>query len=361
MMSSVLASIETRITRLGVLLEPNDDPTEAEGVLNPASARTRDGKFLLYPRAVAKGNVSRIGLVEVNGSLDAPKCTRLGFVLEPKESYEFRCQPGGYGCEDPRVTFIPVLDAYVMAYTAYGTDGPRIVVAISKDAYEWERLGLVEFAPGLPCGEDKDGVFFPEPVYSPDGVLSIGLYHRPMLRVSAADLIAAVPLIIGKAPRDRECVRIGYIPLEPVLRDRRNLLRVAESVIVIEPAETWGQIKNGAGTPPVRIEEGWLSLFHAVDAVWSSTHAPDGRSSLEYRVGAIVHDLERPHIVRYRSPMPIFAPETVEELRGTVNNVVFPTAIAERTDIGPRTYDVYYGMADARIGRVRLAVGASTP
>jgi beta-1,2-mannobiose phosphorylase / 1,2-beta-oligomannan phosphorylase len=93
--------------------------------------------------------------------------------------------------------------------------------------------------------------------------------------------------------------------------------------------------------------------------VWSAAHAPDGRSSLEYRVGVIVHDVERPHIVRYRSPMPIFAPETVEEMRGTVNNVVFPTAITERADIAPRTYDVYYGMADARIGRARLAVGAS--
>jgi predicted GH43/DUF377 family glycosyl hydrolase len=360
MISQELASLETKVTRLGVLLEPNEDASEAEGVLNPASARSRDGKLLLYPRAVGKGNISRIGLVEVNGSPDAPKCTRLGFVFEPKEPYEFRFQPGGHGCEDPRVTFISVLDAYVMAYTAFGVDGPRIVIALSKDAYEWERLGLVEFAPGLPCGEDKDGVFFPEPVYSPDGVLSIGLYHRPMLRVSASDIIAAVPLILAKAPRDRECARIGYIPLEPVLRDRRNLLRVAESVIVIEPAETWGQIKNGAGTPPVRIDEGWLSLFHGVDAVWSMDHTPDGRSSLEYRVGVIVHDAERPHIVRYRSPMPIFAPETIEEMRGIVNNVVFPTAITERADIGPRTYDVFYGMADARIGRARLAIGASS-
>jgi predicted GH43/DUF377 family glycosyl hydrolase len=360
MQTRTLASIRTSITRLGVLIEPNGDPSEAEGVLNPASARARDGKLLLYPRLVAEGNVSRIGLVEVGGSLDAPVCTRLGFVFEPKEPYELRSLPGGYGCEDPRVTFLPVLDAYLMAYTAFGPDGPRIAVAISHDGYAWERLGLVEFAPGLPHGEDKDGVFFPEPVYSPEGVLSIALYHRPMLRVFTSDIVAAVPLILAKDPRDRECARIGYIPLEPVLQDRRNVLKVLESVIVLEPCETWGQIKNGAGTPPVRINEGWLSLYHGVDAVWSAAHAPDGRSSLEYRVGLIVHDAERPHIVRYTSPMPIFAPETIEELRGTVNNVVFPTAITERPDIGERTYDVYYGMADSRIGRMRLAVGSST-
>jgi beta-1,2-mannobiose phosphorylase / 1,2-beta-oligomannan phosphorylase len=359
MLPHTLASIETTITRLGVLLEPNGDPAEVEGILNPASTRARDGKLLLYPRLVAEGNVSRIGLVEVSGPLETPICTRLGLVFEPQEPYELRSRPGGYGCEDPRVTYIPVLDAYVMAYTAFGPDGPRIAVAISQDAYTWERLGLLTFAPGLPCGDDKDGVFFPEPVYSPEGVLSIAVYHRPMLRVFASDIIAAVPLIIAKPPRDRECVRIGYIPLEPILQDRSNLLRVAESTIVIVPLETWGQIKNGAGTPPMRIEEGWLSLFHAVDAVWSADHAPDGRSSLEYRVGAVVHDSERPHILRYCSPMPIFAPQTLEELRGTVNNVVFPTGITERPDIGARTYDVYYGMADSRVGRVRLVVGSS--
>jgi len=56
------------------------------------------------------------------------------------------------GCEDPRVTFVPVLDRYLMAYTAFGTDGPRIAVAHSQDGYRWERLGLASFAPDLPQG-----------------------------------------------------------------------------------------------------------------------------------------------------------------------------------------------------------------
>ncbi len=305
--SQALASIETSITRLGVALEPSGDPAEAEGVLNPASARTRDGKLLLYPRMVAQGNVSRVGLVEVGGSPSAPMFARHGFVLEPKEPYELRSQSGGYGCEDPRVTFIAAIDAYVMAYTAYGPEGPRIAVAISHDAYAWERLGLLAFAPGLPAGDDKDGVFFPEPVLSPNGVLSIALYHRPMLHLSTVHGYMAVPVVLDLPPRDRECTRIGYIPLEPVLRDRRNLLNVTESVLVLEPDAHWGRVKTGGGTPPVRIAEGWFSLFHAVDPIWSE----DGRCGMRYRVGAVVHDIERPHLVRYRSPEPIFAPETM--------------------------------------------------
>jgi len=36
--------------------------------------------------------------------------------------------------------------------------------------------------------------------------------------------------------------------------------------------------------------------------------------------------------------------------------VVFPTAIDERTDLGARIYDVYYGMADYAIGAARLTL-----
>ncbi|HTV73035.1 MAG TPA: hypothetical protein VME66_04990 [Candidatus Acidoferrales bacterium] len=356
MESTPLASIETSFARLGVVLSPNQSPLEVEGVLNPASARTRDGKLLLYPRVVAQGNTSRIGLVEVHETPEALTFERCGFVLEPEAPYELRTRAGGYGCEDPRVTFVPALDLYLMAYTAYGPEGPRIAVATSADAYHWERLGLVQFAPGLPNGDDKDGVFFPEPVLSPSGVLSIAMYHRPMLHISAVDGNAAVPIILDMPAHERECTRIGYIPFEPVQRDRRNLLNVEESTIVLEPGPLWGRLKTGGGTPPVRIDEGWFSLYHAVDASWSGE-----RWVMKYRAGVIVHEYERPDIVRYRSPEPVFSPETPDELRGVVNNVVFPTAIDVVPGSPLRTYDVYYGMADARIGRVRCGVGASTP
>ena len=119
-----IVHVESRITRMGVALAPLDIPTEAEGVLNPASARDRDGRLLIYPRAVAKGNVSRVGLVRVEEDGAARRYERIGFALEPQAPYELRDVPGGQGCEDPRVTYMPVLDSYVMAYTAFGPAGP---------------------------------------------------------------------------------------------------------------------------------------------------------------------------------------------------------------------------------------------
>ena len=44
-----------------------------------------------------------------------------------------------------------------------------------------------------------------------------------------------------------------------------------------------------------------------------------------------------------------------QERRGAIANVVFPTGIDRRDDLGtPDRFDVYYGMADSRIGVARL-------
>jgi predicted GH43/DUF377 family glycosyl hydrolase len=44
-----------------------------------------------------------------------------------------------------------------------------------------------------------------------------------------------------------------------------------------------------------------------------------------------------------------------QEIYGTVSNVVFPTGIDRRDDLGlPDRFDIYYGMADSSIGVARL-------
>ena len=67
-------------------------------------------------------------------------------------------------------------------------------------------------------------------------------------------------------------------------------------------------------------------------------------------------------MIRYRSPEPVLTPELPQERTGTVANVVFPTAIDRRDDLGsPDRFDVYYGMADDRIGVARLDVPEFLP
>ena len=49
-------------------------------------------------------------------------------------------------------------------------------------------------------------------------------------------------------------------------------------------------------------------------------------------------------------------PEHDRECNGVVDNVVFPTGIDPRADLGARTFDVYYGMADYSIGAFRMTM-----
>lgn len=351
-----LEQLHARIERLGTVLQPDGESTEVGGVLNPAATRAPGGELLLYPRCVAHGNISRVRTVRVAFERDRFDCRRLEFALQPQAPYEVRPHPG-YGCEDPRVTYISALESYVMAYTAFGPDGPRVALAISADAYHWDRLGPVRFAGSANVvGDDKDAAFFPEPVLSPKGRKCLAFYHRPMLHLSSVDGRAAIPMIERMPFEDRESIRIAYVPIGPVLKDRTNLCSVSESRQVLCPDEKWGSIKIGAGTPPVRITLGgtkaWLALFHGVDSLGGGGRKP----SLRYSAGIVIHDLERPDRILYRSPSPVLVPESNEERKGVVDNVVFPTGLDPRPDLGDGVYDVYYGMGDYAIGAARLSV-----
>lgn len=340
--------IRESFTRLGVVLRPSALFGERNDVLNPACARLRDGSLQLYPRMVAPGNISRIGSFRAHVRRDGTmELEQVGFALEPEAEYEIRSQAGGYGCEDPRVTFIESLDTYVMAYVAFGPRGPDIALAVSRDGLKWRRLGPVRFGGERASFADKDAAFFPEPVLSPSGVRSLAFYHRPTLRISLQHGRRAVTALQRLAPREREGIAIAYVPLAQVQKSLKRLCSVTETHRLTLPVANWGAIKVGAGTPPVRVREGWLSVIHGVDLL---EHA-SGAALLRYCAGIVVHDRTRLDRIVYRSSRPLLVPEVHGEVHGTVGHVVFPTAIDPR---GPRSFDIYYGMADYEIGRGRL-------
>ncbi len=63
----------------------------------------------------------------------------------------------------------------------------------------------------------------------------------------------------------------------------------------------------------------------------------------------------RPTHIFYRSLKPALIPDGLLEMTGTVDNVVFPTGVDRRDDLGwPDRFDVYYGLADSRIGVARF-------
>ena len=153
------------------------DPHEAEGVLNPASGRgRRTGELYLLPRMVAAGNVSRVGLAEVDRRDGVPvgverarrACsspTRAGSAAPTTPAWRTRGSPGS------RCSAL-----HVMTYVAYGPLGPRPALAgldgPARAGGGWARCisaTSTTLDTDLNLFPNKDVVFFPEPVPGPDG------------------------------------------------------------------------------------------------------------------------------------------------------------------------------------------------
>ena len=97
-------------------------------------------------------------------------------------------------------------------------------------------------------------------------------------------------------------------------------------------------------------------------APWELLKIGGGSHPLCYSAGAMVLSKEYPQFIRYRSAQPVLTPVLPQERNGFVPNVVFPTGIDRRDDLGtPDRFDIYYGMADNRIGVARLDVAEVLP
>jgi predicted GH43/DUF377 family glycosyl hydrolase len=280
---------------------------------------------------------------------------RLGIALEPEAEYELRPNGGG-GCEDPRITseelaqngarretvpdwfggarrtlcaFVEPLRRYVMTYAAFSARGPRIALAVSEDLFHWKRIGLARFAAyqGIPFDDvdDKDSSLFPVAIPNPSGQPEMAMLHRPLFP--------------------------GTRPEEAVDAPRFGKFTSHERLAT--PVSPWERLKIGAGTPPVLIRHGWLIVYHGVSEIGDD---PDNTAHhLRSSAGVMVVSKEHPQLIRYRSADPVLTPSLPQERDGTVANVVFPTGIDRRDDLGsPDRFDVYYGMADNRIGVARL-------
>ena len=352
------------LRRLGVLMEPEPgNPLEAEGVLNPGAARGQDDKLYLFPRLVGRGNHSRIGIARVlfDATGDPVGVERLGIALEPEIAYELRADGSG-GCEDPRITFVEPLRRYVMTYTALSRNGPRIALAISEDLFRWQRLGLATFQPfgGIEFEgvDNKDASVFPVAIPDPSGQPSMAILQRPLFPGTRPEETACQP-----EPRsvdiDRESIWISYCSMAMADCEPFHLCHFGSHHRLATPVAPWERLKIGGGTPPILTRHGWLIVYHGVSELSASTASA---RELCYSAGVLVLSEERPQVIRYRSREPVLVPELPQERLGTVANVVFPTGIDRRDDLGSLDrFDVYYGMADNRIGVARLDIPERLP
>ena len=235
----------------------------------------------------------------------------------------------------------PVLDA-----------GHRIAAAVSRDLIHWRRTGLVRFAPlhgiDLTAQDNKDAMLFPEPVPAPDGRLSLALLHRPAFRAQDQDWAYAVTARQGHGER-RPCMWISYAPLDEIAAGAHVVF--GQHHLLAGPEQEWEHLKIGGGTPPVRVAQGWLVFYHGVSG--RRVEGSAQQHEVCYSAGALLLDARDPRRVLQRSAESILAPRVAAERAGVVPRVVFPTGVDAWAD---GTLDVYYGMADSRIGVARAAL-----
>jgi predicted GH43/DUF377 family glycosyl hydrolase len=208
------------------------------------------------------------------------------------------CELEEFGVEDPRITVID--GRFCFTYVAVSRHGAATALASTSDFRQFVRHGIIF------CPENKDVVLFPERI---DG--QFVALHRP----NAATPFCRPEMWVA---RSHDLINWGrHQPLHGGLTE-------------------WETGRVGAGTPPVRTEDGWLEIYHG-----NRQPTRPGEVGM-YSTGVLLLDPNNPARVLRRTRSSICAPTAEYERRGFVPDVVFPTGIIETGD----SFLVYYGAAD---------------
>ncbi len=331
--------IELKRAKENPILSPNENMEwESKAVFNPGAVLIDDKVYLLY-RAIGEYDtyISRIGLAT---SIDGVSFERKNEdpIIEPSDDYD------KWACEDPRVT--KVGDTFYITYVALSQrirDGGKPTYEIihnlnsqtalvtTKDFVKFERHGII-----TPKNSDnRDVVIFPEKIDDKFVIL-----HRPhrwsknwFENPKSKKIDVDIPVPFEELPQ-RPATWISYSSDLKSWSNHRLLIRSTH-----EHDE-----KTGSGAPPIRTDEGWLLIYHHV--------RKDENDNIIYSAKAALLDLKDPSKIISKIPYPILFPKEEYEIKGDVNNVVFPTGIFVKDS----KLFVYYGMADKYCGLATIVL-----
>ncbi len=301
---------------------------EEYATFNPAAV-VKDGKvFVLYRAEDASGeqqigrHTSRLGWAE---SSDGLRFTRRGApVLYPdtdaQRQYEW---PGGV--EDPRIVESDDR-TYVLTYTQWNRDVPRLAVATSRDLINWTKHGPA-FA-GAAGGkylraESKSGAILSR--VAGDRVIATRVNGRYWMYFGVPDLHIAMS--------------DDLLDWTPVEDDNGRLLNVLSP----RPGyfDSW---LVEAGPPALLTEAGIVVLYNAGN---SATYGDSTLPARVYTGGQALFDARNPLKLIARSDTPFIRPTESYERTGQYSNGT--TFVEGLVPFKGRWY-LYYGTADSRVG-----------
>jgi predicted GH43/DUF377 family glycosyl hydrolase len=280
---------------LNPILKGEDWPYPVNSVFNAGVAQLADGDTLLLCRVEDRRGLSHLCAARSANGIDGWRIdAESTLAANPREFPEEI-----WGIEDPRITYVPELEKYAVAYTSYARGGPGVSLAMTKDFKSFERFGVI-MQP-----EDKDAALLPRKI---DGLWA--LIHRPVTPLGAHMWISYSP-------------DLKYWGGHKVMLEARR-------------GGWWDANKIGLCSPPIETERGWLTIYHGV------RHTASGSI---YRLGLALFDLKQPDVCLQRGDSWMFGPEAPYERGGDVSDVVFPCGQTIGAD--GDTINLYYGAADS--------------
>jgi beta-1,2-mannosidase len=310
---------------------PMNDTTvrwEEHATFNPAAV-VKDGKvYVLYRAEDATGEMkigghtSRIGLAE---SMDGLRFTRRGEpVLYPDKDAQGKYEwPGGV--EDPRI--VETGDGtYVLTYTQWNRDIPRLAVATSRDLINWTKHGPAFATPGdgkYGNLESKSGAI----VSRTEGtrLIATKLNGKYWMYFNVPDILIATSDDL-----------INWTPLAGA--DGRPV-----KVLSPRPGyfDSW---LVEAGPPAIITEHGILVMYNAGNVrTYGDPDLPDH----VYTAGQALFDLRNPLKLIGRSDEPFITPTEAYERTG---QYAAGTTFVEGLVRFNGRWHLYYGTADSRVG-----------
>ncbi len=285
------------------ILTAADWPYPVNTVFNPGATLLQDGTTLLLCRVEDRRGHSHLCVARSVNGIDGWRIDRQPTMMPDPARWPEEL----WGIEDPRITYVPELERYVIAYTSYSRGGPGVSLALTEDFQTFERYGLV-MQP-----EDKDAALLPHRIGG-----NWALIHRPVWPLGAH-------------------IWISYSP---------DLRHWGSHKLMLEARRGawWDANKIGLSPPPIETRAGWLMIYHGVRTT------PSG---CRYRLGLALFDRDMPEHCLLRGDTWVFGPEERYECEGDVNNVVFPCGITIAPD--GDTIHMYYGGADSCVA---LATGS---
>ena len=308
----------------------NDSIVQWEGyaTFNPAAV-VKDGKvYVLYRAEDATGeqrighHTSRIGLAE---SPDGLRLTRRSApVLDPDKDAQATFEwPGGV--EDPRI--VEMEDGtYVLTYTQWNRDIPRLAIATSRDLISWTKHGpaFSKSDSGKYRNlESKSGAILSR--VQGNRVIATRVNGKYWMYFNVPDILIATSDNL-----------VDWTPLEDVNGKPLQVLSPRPGYF-----DSW---LVEAGPPAIMTERGILVMYNAAN---SGTYGDQSFPPRTYMGGQALYNLRSPLRLMARSDAPFIRP--TEEYERTGQYVEGTTFVEGLVPFQGRWY-LYYGTADSGVG-----------